>query len=309
VAAWVNSVGGMAIAPHPNNVRAAIAEEALRELYVTQGLTLEEVARRCRVALTTVRRRLRDLGIRARPRGPVPISWPGQPGTADCFTWTAELAYVVGLITTDGCLSNNGRTIALTSKDRDLLEVVRLLLHGRGSIGQNDNGRGQGCFKYQLTSRRLYLWLSEIGLMPAKSLRLDELAVPDEVFPDFLRGCIDGDGSIVTYRDHYNARKSPKYVYDRFYVSVVSASRPFLEWMRCSVKRLRGLSGHLTVRRIPQHHDLWCLRYAKRESVSLLRWVYYAPDVPALRRKRERADRALAEATWYRHSLSDVDAR
>jgi hypothetical protein len=48
--------------------------------------------------------------------------------------------------------------------------------------------------------------------------------VPDEYFVDFLRSCIDGDGSITTYTDRYNTFKNPQYVYARLYVSLVSAS-------------------------------------------------------------------------------------
>ena len=46
--------------------------------------------------------------------------------------------------------------------------------------------------------RALYVWLSEIGLTPAKSLSLGPLAVPDQCFADFFRGCIDGDSSVAS---------------------------------------------------------------------------------------------------------------
>ena len=52
-----------------------------------------------------------------------------------------------------------------------------------------------------------------IGLTPAKSLTLRPLAVPDSVFADFLRGCIDGDGSVVVYADWYHTDKNERYVY------------------------------------------------------------------------------------------------
>jgi len=35
--------------------------------------------------------------------------------------WSKELAYVIGLLVTDGCLSKNGRHIDPTSKDREQL--------------------------------------------------------------------------------------------------------------------------------------------------------------------------------------------
>ena len=35
---------------------------------------------------------------------------------------------------------------------------------------------------------------------------------------------------------------------------------------------------------------IWLLRYAKRESLDRLHWMYYAPDVPSLARKRAKAE-------------------
>jgi hypothetical protein len=107
----------------------------------------------------------------------------------------------------------------------------------------------------------------------------------------------------------FNTPKNPKYVYDRLFESIVSASPRFLRWLQLNVLRLSGLSGHLTVKRSQKRHDLWRLRDAKRESLRLLQWMYHTADIPALRRKRDRADRALANASWYRHPLSELDAR
>ncbi len=43
--------------------------------------------------------------------------------------WTANLAYAVGLITTDGCLSKDGRHIDLTSKDLEQCELSKTKLN------------------------------------------------------------------------------------------------------------------------------------------------------------------------------------
>lgn len=132
-----------------------------------------------------------------------------------------------------------------------------------------------------------------IGLMPRKNLRLGALSVPDAWFRDFLRGCIDGDGSIAVYTDRYHVPKNERYVYERLYVSLVSASRPFIEWIRDTAMRLRGIRGSVTVRIRAGCSPVWCLKYGKRESLDLIRWMYYAPDVPSLARKRARAERFL----------------
>ena len=249
----------MAGTPHKNNVRAKMTPaNTLRELYVEKRLTLAQAAEHFDVAPITVRRRLDDLGITTRPRGPSPNYALAEVRTA----WSPEVAYVVGVIATDGNLSGDGRHLSVSSRDIDLLATVRRCLALNSSITPC---RATKCFHIQWGDRVFYDWLVKIGLTPAKSLTLGQIAVPDEVFRDFLRGCIDGDGSIVTYVDRFNTSKNAKYVYDRLFISLVSASPAFLRWIRATVRRLRGVKGHLTVRRIPRRHDVWCLRYAKRE--------------------------------------------
>ena len=144
-----------------------------------------------------------------------------------------------------------------------------------------------------------------LGLTPAKSLTIGPLDIPDRYFADFFRGCIDGDGSIVTYVDRYNTPKNPKYVYDRLFVSLTSASPAFLRWIQRSILCSTDSPDTWARGEVRARREMWHLRYGKRDSVHLLQWMYDAPDVPALRRKREHAKRALFNATWYRHSLSD----
>jgi hypothetical protein len=106
------------------------------------------------------------------------------------------------------------------------------------------------------------------------------------LFADFVRGCIDGDGSVTVYVDTYNTDKSEHYVYERLYVSLVSASHVFLDWMQTTIHRVFSLKGSITVRRIEGRSPLWKLRYAKNESIELLRRIYYSQTVPCLARKR-----------------------
>ena len=240
----------------------------------------------------TVARRLRRFGFAVRPRGPnVDRRRQDLNLPALSTVWSVELAYAVGLIATDGNLSSDGRHLSIPSKDEDLLESLKRCLRLGNRITRHSSGRA--IRRLQWGDRRFYEWLLSIGLTPAKSLTLGPLAVPDEYFPDFFRGCIDGDGSITTYVDRYNTFKKSTYVYTRLYVSIVSASPRFVEWLRASVRRLTGLAGGLTVRRSPPRNDIWCLRYAKGESLALLRWIYYSPDVPCLRRKQATASAFL----------------
>jgi hypothetical protein len=267
-----------------------IDPDLLERLYVAEGLTADQIASRISCGVITILRRLRRLGVPIRQRGPR-LTAPRSP-----VSWSPDLAWAVGVLATDGNLSRDGRHLSIPSKDADLLESLRRCLTLQNSISRRVINSHQ-IYRLQWGDRQFYKWLLSIGLTPAKSLTLGPLAVPDEHFVHFFRGCIDGDGSIRTYVDHYNTFKKPTYIYTRLFVSIVSASPRFPEWLRATVRRLAGLSGSLTVKRSASRNDIWCLKYAKRESLALLRWMYQDPLAPCLRRKREIAEQFLVSRT------------
>ncbi|MGH7334324.1 MAG: LAGLIDADG family homing endonuclease [Candidatus Rokuibacteriota bacterium] len=275
---------------HPSHVW--IDEETLKGLYVDQRLTAIVIAARIGCGPTTVFRRLRDFGIAIRPRGlssRSEVKWQSPSAF-----WSSEKAYAVGLIATDGNLSTDGRHMSVTSKDLDLLEALRRCLQLQTPISKTRNSTGKVYHRVQWGDRGLYDWLLAIGLTPAKSLTLGALTVPKEYFVDFFRGCIDGDGSVLVYTDRYHMVKNERYQYERLYVNLVSASRPFLDWIQEEVRCLAGVNGVIEAKREPGRRTIWLLRYAKRESIRLLRWMYYAPDLPCLSRKREKAEQFLS---------------
>jgi hypothetical protein len=270
---------------HPSHVAIDVA--TLRTLYVDDRLTVDQIAIRLGCGATTIGRRLRGASIPRRRRGPVPAA-SGEVGVSPVIGRSPNVAYAVGIIATDGNLSKRRGRLTVVSKDTELLDTVRLCVQVTASIAPHASGYGGPCYHVAWTDRGFYDALLAIGLTPAKSRTLGAVMVPDEYFAGFLRGCIDGDGSIITDVDRYNTFQKATYVYTRVYVSLVSASQRFIEWLRTSIRRFTGLSGDVTVRTgALTRNDLWRLRYAKRESPAILRWIYYAPDVPCLGRKRD----------------------
>lgn len=209
-------------------MKHAIDARKLARLYVDERFTVAEVAKRIGCSETTVRRRLRARALEVRSRG-------ARRRESIAGGWTCERAYAVGLLTTDGNLSKDGRHLTVTSADPDLLGVLRACLALQANVRQVGS-RGR-CYRVQWSDRRFYEWVVSIGLSPAKSRTLGALTMPDEYFADFARGCIDGDGSIVVYVDRYHSGKDARYVYERLYVTLVSASRPFVDWFRASLLR------------------------------------------------------------------------
>jgi LAGLIDADG-like domain len=254
----------------------------LRDLYVEQKLTAARIATRFGCTARTILRRLRRAGFRTRPPGPVPRRTTPP-------AWSAKAAYAVGLMATDGNLSPDGRHMSFVSQDRELVETFIECLGLTTAVRTLRTRAGGILCRAQWADRRIYDWFISLGLFPAKSRRLGQLAIPDECYADFVRGCIDGDGSVHVYADRHHRSKNDRYVYERLYVSLVSASLAFLEWIKSSVTRLVGVTGAIHEHRHPGRRATWDLRYAKADSIKLIRWMHYDPDVPALLRKRTKA--------------------
>jgi len=211
------------------------------------------------------------------------------------FEWTPQLAYAVGLLVTDGNLSNDNRHVIMRSVELCMLETFKNCLALKNIIGIARKKNGDISYRVQFSNVRFYDWLVRIGLMPAKSCIIGAVAVPDEFFRDYFRGCIDGDGSIQTYQDRYNIYRGRQYVTQRLFIKLVSASEKHIRWAQDKLKVLTGIHGAV-IRKPPQterHVPIWELKFAKKESLQLIAWMYYQSDVPCLERKRTIARNAI----------------
>jgi len=267
-----------------------ISRRALERLYYEEEQGQRAIAERFGCGEATVARRMGEYGMPTR-RDRVQYRARSKQSSPRC-RWTPEVAYAVGLIASDGCLSADGRHIVFTSVDRELVETFKRCLGLQNKIAPASPGgySKRPIYRVQFGDTAFYDWLLEIGLMPNKTLALGELTVPDEYFADFLRGYLDGDGCIQTYMDTYNMFKSEKYVYQRLFVRFFSGSQEYLQWLKDRLQQLMGTRGAIL-----NHRGAWELRFAKKDSLKLLHWMYYSPDIPCLERKRNIAEPFLAD--------------
>lgn len=222
------------------------------------------------------------------PRSPLPLKE---------FKWTPELAYVVGLLATDGCLSKDGRHIIMRSSDKDLLETFLTCLHStnRIEVTINNGYSNKPCYRVQLGNVQLYKWLLKIGLFPAKTYTLGEIKISNNVFADFLRGHLDGDGTIRLYKDSYNSYRGRVYTNKRVCSFFLSASHTHIKWLYKRISNLLKIFGAI-IEIKPWRENrvtLWNIKYSKHASLSLLKALYYKPGLPCLRRKERIASMIL----------------
>ncbi|MBI2123754.1 MAG: hypothetical protein HYU04_00735 [Candidatus Wildermuthbacteria bacterium] len=201
--------------------------------------------------------------------------------------WSSPLAYTVGLITTDGNLSPDGRHIIFVSKDKEQIVTFKRCLEIDNKISRKRGGftGKKDYYVVQFGDIILYRWLLGIGLTPNKSRTIGALKVPDRYFFDFLRGHFDGDGSCFSYWD---PRWKSSFM---FYVTFNSASLTHIEWLRKTLHRLVGVTGHVCNdgRKI-----IWQLKYAKRESKIIIKRLYGRRNTPRLMRKYRKIRKILA---------------
>ncbi len=199
--------------------------------------------------------------------------------------WAPKLAYAIGLITTDGNLSKDGRHMELTSKDLGQLKNFQKCLGIKVKIGYKTSGYSNKKYsRVQFGDINFYRFLISIGLMPAKTKIMGELNIPDKYFFDFLRGHFDGDGTFYSY---FDPRWKSSYM---FYTVFLSASKDHILWLRKTINSLLKIKGHINL-----HRGVYQLKYAKTESLIVLPKMYYNPNVICLRRKKLKVYKSLAK--------------
>ncbi|MBI2054378.1 MAG: hypothetical protein HYT36_03540 [Candidatus Staskawiczbacteria bacterium] len=199
--------------------------------------------------------------------------------------WSNDLAYIIGLITTDGNLNSDGRHVDFTSKDILLVKTFKKCLRIKNKIGLKTSGFSDKKYPHvQFGDVTFYRWLLTIGLTPHKSKTLGELKIPDKYFFDFLRGHFDGDGCCYSYWDK---RWRSSFM---FYITFVSASGKHILWLRQKIKRLTGIIGNLPK---INRDRIYQLRYAKKESKILISKIYYKEKLPCLLRKYKKIKKIL----------------
>jgi hypothetical protein len=108
-------------------------------------------------------------------------------------TWTPEMAYVLGYWWADGGMLRTPQScrVTFTSKDGDHLERIAHTL-GVGKVVPT----GNGCFQLTIYRKSMYDDLLTLGGTPRKSLTANWHTPQSDYLKDFVRGFIDGDGSL-----------------------------------------------------------------------------------------------------------------
>lgn len=219
-----------------------------------------------------------------------------MPQEKVCRVWSGDLSYAIGLIASDGCLSKDGRHIYFVSKDLDMVMNLKQALKIEVAIYRTRRGNSleKKYYSINFSDKVFYEFLNQIGLTSAKSKTIQEVLVPEELFPDFLRGLFDGDGSFYTFWD----KRWPSSF--GFKLTFASASSNFIYWLKERNAYIFEVNGF-----VHKGAGVLNLEYTKGDSKRLIKAMYHSPIALFLRRKRDKIESALTSDALLHQNRRD----
>lgn len=228
-----------------------LTKEKLFELYVEKEMSLTDIGKLAGCTRVNVHYKLKKAGIDARSKteartialdkGKIKTIRVDELGNEEEVVfkkirynenffkeWTDEMAYVLGLIYTDGNLhirkARSGYELGVLTfgqKDRELVEKFLNLMDCDATIRFKErrelkNTTAGELYYFSIGNNDIAKDLMNLGVTPNKSLNMKFPEIPSEYLRHFIRGLFDGDGCV--YLDNKCVR-----------VKLLSGSQEFIE--------------------------------------------------------------------------------
>ena len=277
----------------PGRAIVEIQKRELEELYLTQRMSLRQIARHYGCDHSTIKNKLKEYGLRHRTYAEANQVYPRRNFDGDL----AEKAYLVGFRLGDlyvKMMGEAGQTVVVecaTTKQEQLDLIVRLFgTYGHTHIG-NPKRRGD-------IGIACYLDMSFAFLLPKEDAVPEWAQLDETASAAFAAGYIDAEGSFFISQG-----------FAHFTVSSYDGNilKWLYQWMsgigiRCPEPRIVGRKGDVRPSGAVFRKDLWAL--AVNRKASLLRLIELLD--PHLKHPKRRRDMQTArlnvQARNVRHS-------
>lgn len=187
-----------------NNFRNDVTKEILNDLYIDKKISIKDISKRLKSDPNFISKKLTEYGIVKRTMSEIVRKHDFNENYFNILN--NESAWVIGLLASDGCIHND-TGISLSQSGTNglkIMEYVKNILNFTGPVYTNTKVKKKSHnirHAIVLNSSQTVSKLSEYNIVQRKSLIYE---FPEKLIPwlyPFLRGYIDGDGSIGIHRN------------------------------------------------------------------------------------------------------------
>ena len=256
--------------------RKADFKRQLSFLYKQRGMSLAEIGKIYGCSRGAIGKQMKKLGISMRSRSQARLLARKKGKFKDIpyyyinnkffKSWSGKMAYVLGLIVTDGCISKSLHTVSLAMNERELLKKVK------AAMGTNIPVRASRhqarLYEFNISRQEMVRDLLDLGLTPQKSATIEFPDVPEEYLPHFIRGVFDGDGSVTL---HGSRTRKGKVLW--LQAHFCSASKSFMKSLESKLRRLGMPKQNIRVGR-GTNIPIYRITYGHKDSKILFEVMY-----------------------------------
>lgn len=267
--------------------RIIIDENLVCEMYTNMKKSTKEIANRFNRSTTTIRRILKKYNIQTQGSKTKVID-----GYFD--KWSNHMAYIVGYLVADGCVSKRGNCYSLCTSckfsDFSIIDYIisQICPTHQGKFTQS------GIYPQyyaHFVCTHCYDNLCKLGIVENKTGKEFLVKMDYQFFRHYLRGLFDGDGCISI-----TSRKNTKgYITICSQFSIVSANRRFLEDIKRKIDYFYNNDDIGTVRK---HHKIYIWNVSNIKDIRKINdFMYQNVEIDGgfyLKRKRDIFDIILS---------------
>lgn len=214
-----------------------------------------------------------------------------------------NMAYILGLIASDGCISKNSNHfyIDLQSQDEEILYKIKDELSFEGPIEHYTNNSGCNYSRLRICSKTIKQDLEHYGIVPQKTFTLKPPYFLDkQYYISYIRGYFDGDGCIYI---NYNINK--------YHWNIGGAKKEVMEWIQNILLNDYGIISSLnsTNKILSQGDNFYYISIFSKKIIMRLFEILYVPNSLYMERKFQIMKNFYDIKSTRLYSLSDKEKR
>lgn len=200
--------------------------------------------------------------------------------------------YLLGAFMTDGCISHNANNKSfhstISSIDKDWLENIRDILCPISPVKWT-----RDAYRLYVGNNEISQWFIKHGCVPNKTLLATMPTIPDKYLPDFIRGCMDGDGSMCwSYNKAHGKNKI--YITKCGSFHLTSSAPNFIfglhnllkkKKFKHSLSKRTNKNSKINGRIIVPQNSHYCISAGGMSAFNFIKWVYYTNHPISMSRK------------------------